>query len=162
MPRGMGRLLAMPVLDDAKRSFLETQVCRHRNVRSMVNRCRMVLRNADGLGNKTVAAELGVHEHMVGKWRRRFVKDLLDGLSDQPRSGPPRTPADRRIAEVIERTLTTTPGRRPIGRCALNPPPTDAADRAVARDHPAHLGRVQTAAAPRRSSSPATRTSWTR
>ncbi len=104
----------MPVLDDAKWSFLKTQVRRHRNVRSMVNRCRMVLHHADGLGKKAVAAELGVHEHTVGKWRHRFVKDRLDGLSDQPRSGRPRTPADRRVAEVIERTLTTTPADVPL------------------------------------------------
>lgn len=35
-------------------------------------RCRIILRCADGLPSKSVAAELGVHEHTVGKWRRRF------------------------------------------------------------------------------------------
>ncbi len=69
----------------------------------------MILRCADGLDNKAVAVELGVHEHTVGKWRRRFVKDRLKGLSDAPRPGRSRTLADERIAEVIERTLTTTP-----------------------------------------------------
>ena len=42
------------------------------------------LRCAEGLGNKAVAAELGVHEHTVGKWRRRFLKDRIDGLLDAP------------------------------------------------------------------------------
>ena len=109
MPRGMGRPLAALVLSDEERSFLEAQVRRHRVARAMADRCRMILRCADGLGNKAVAAELGVHEHTVGKWRRRFVKDRIEGLSDEPRSGRPRTLADERIAEVIERTLTTTP-----------------------------------------------------
>ena len=109
MPRGMGRPLAVLVLSDEERSFLEGQVRRHRIARLMADRCRMILRCADGLGNKAVAAELGVHEHTVGKWRRRFVKDRIEGLSDEPRSGRPRTLADERIAEVIERTLTTTP-----------------------------------------------------
>ena len=69
----------------------------------------MILRCADGLANKAVAAELGVHEHTVGKWRRRFVKERLDGLSDEPRPGRPRSLTDDKVAEVIERTLHTTP-----------------------------------------------------
>ena len=114
MPRGMGRPLAVLVLSDEERSFLEGQVRRHRIARSMADRCRIILRCADGLGNKAVAAELGVHEHTVGKWRRRFVKDRIEGLSDEPRSGRPL--ADERIAEVIERTPPRpTP---PTGRCA--------------------------------------------
>lgn len=51
----------------------------------------MILRCADGLANKAVAAELGVHEHTVGKWRRRFEKERLDGLSVKPRPGRPRS-----------------------------------------------------------------------
>ena len=109
MPRGMGRPLAALVLSDEERSFLGGQVRRHRIARAMADRCRMILRCADGLGNKAVAAELRVHEHTVGKWRRRFVKDRIEGLSDEPRSGRPRTLADERVAEVIERTLTTAP-----------------------------------------------------
>ena len=109
MARGTGRPLAALVLSDEERSFLEAQVRRHRVARSMSDRCRMILRCADGLGNKAVAAEMGVHERTVGKWRRRFVKDRLDGLSDAPRSGRPRTIEDEKVAEVIERTLTSRP-----------------------------------------------------
>ena len=109
MPRGMGRPMAAVVLSDGERSFLEAQVRRHRVARSMSDRCRMILRCAEGLGNKAVAAELGVHEHTVGKWRRRFLKDRIDGLLDEPRPGRPRTIEDEKVAEVIERTLTTAP-----------------------------------------------------
>ena len=56
-----------------------------------------------------MAIELGVHEHTIGKWRRRFLKERIDGLSDEPRPGRPRTLTDDRVAEVIERTLETTP-----------------------------------------------------
>ena len=69
----------------------------------------MILRCADGLPSKAVAAELGVHEHTVGKWRRRFLKDRIDGLLDEPRPGRPRTIEDDQVAAVIERTLYTTP-----------------------------------------------------
>ena len=109
MAGGVGRPMAGLVLSEAERSFLERQVRRRRVARSLSDRCRIVLRCAEGLPNKAVAAELGVHEHTVGKWRRRFLKDRLDGLSDEPRSGRPRTIEDDRVAHVIERTLNATP-----------------------------------------------------
>jgi transposase len=56
-----------------------------------------------------VATELGIHEHTVGKWRRRFLKDRCDGLLDEARPGRPRTINDDQVAAVIERTLRTTP-----------------------------------------------------
>lgn len=40
---------------------------------------------AEGLQSKEVGARLGVHEHAVGKWRRRFVKDRIEGLTDEYR-----------------------------------------------------------------------------
>ena len=92
-----------------ERSYLEGQARRRRVARSLSDRCRMILRCADGLTNKAVAIELGVHEHTVGKWRRRFLKERIDGLSDEPRPGRPRTLSDEKVAAVIERTLETTP-----------------------------------------------------
>ena len=50
-----------------------------------------------------------MHEHTVGKWRRRFLKERIEGLSDEPRPGRPRTLTDEQVAEVIERTLERTP-----------------------------------------------------
>ena len=41
----------------------------------MSERSRIILRCADGLPSKVVAAELGIHEHTVGKWLLRFLKD---------------------------------------------------------------------------------------
>jgi transposase len=45
----------------------------------------------------------------VGKWRRRFLKDRVEGLLDEARPGRPRTIDDDQIAAVIERTLRSTP-----------------------------------------------------
>ncbi|MHC2740081.1 transposase [Bradyrhizobium liaoningense] len=56
-----------------------------------------------------MAAELGLHEHTVGKSRRRFLKDRCDGLLDEARPGRPRTINDDQVAAVIDRTLRTTP-----------------------------------------------------
>lgn len=77
--------------------------------RSLSERYRVSLRCADGLPSKSVAAEFGIHEHTVGKWRRRSFKDPCDGLLDEARPGRPRTINDDQVAEVIERTLRTTP-----------------------------------------------------
>jgi transposase len=61
------------------------------------------------LHSKAVAAELRVSEHTVGKWRRRFLEDRIDGLFDEPRPGRPRTIEDDQVAAVIEKTLHSKP-----------------------------------------------------
>ena len=104
-----GRPIEPLVLSAQERAYLERQVRRHRVARSLSERCRAILRCADGLPSKSVAAELGIHEHTVGKWRRRFLKDRCDGLLDEARPGRPRTINDDQVAAVIERTLRTTP-----------------------------------------------------
>lgn len=109
MGRCVGRPVVAVVLSAEERSFLERQVRRRRVAQGMSDRCRIVLRCAAGLTSKAVAAELGVHEHTVGKWRRRFLKDRVEGLSDAPRSGRPRSIEDARVAEVVKRTLETSP-----------------------------------------------------
>jgi transposase len=106
---GRGRPIAPLVLSVEERAYLERQVRRRRVGRSLSERCRVILRCADGLASKDVAAELGHHEHTVGKWRRRFLKDRCDGLLDEARPGRPRTIDDDQVAAVIERTLRATP-----------------------------------------------------
>src|ERR1700687_3623253 len=109
MANASGRPTAPLVLSSDERDYLERQVRRRRVARSMSERCRIILRCGDGLPSKVVAVELGLHEHTVGKWRRRFLKDRCDGLLDEARPGRPRTIDDDQVAAVIERTLRTTP-----------------------------------------------------
>ena len=105
----VGRVAASVVLGEDERRFLEGQVRRHKAPRSLSDRCRMILLCADGFESKEVARQLNVHEHTVGKWRRRFVRDRIDGLTDEYRPGRPRTVSDDQIAAVIERTLYSKP-----------------------------------------------------
>jgi transposase len=109
MANGTGRPIAPLILSADERAYLERQVRRHRVARSLSERCRVILRCADGVPSKFVASEIGVHEHTVGKWRRRFLKDRIDGLLDEARPGRPRTINDDQVAAVIERTLRHTP-----------------------------------------------------
>lgn len=104
-----GRPVEPLILSEEERSYLERQVRRHRVTRSLSERCRIVLRCADEVPSKQVATELGICEHTVGKWRRRFLRDRIDGLLDEPRPGRPRSIGDDAVAAVIERTLQTLP-----------------------------------------------------
>ncbi|OSP52757.1 helix-turn-helix domain-containing protein [Pseudoruegeria sp. SK021] len=112
-----GRASVSIELGDEERGSLEAQLRKHRAARSLSDRCRIVLRCAGGLTSKKIATELGHSEHTVGKWRRRFAEHRLEGLSDEYRAGRPRTVSDEQVADVIKRTLETTPKgfcRRPI------------------------------------------------
>ncbi len=109
MANQRGRPVPRLFLSVEERDYLERQVRRHRAPRSLSERCRIILRCSEGLPNKAVAGELGCHEHTVGRWRRRFQKDRIDGLLDEPRPGRPRSIEDDQVAEVIERTLRGKP-----------------------------------------------------
>jgi DNA-binding CsgD family transcriptional regulator len=68
----VGRVADAVVLSDEERRFLEGHVRRHKTPRSLSDRCEMILLCAEEVPSKEVAAQLGVHEHTVGKWRRRI------------------------------------------------------------------------------------------
>jgi transposase len=75
----------------------------------LAQRCRIVLGCAEGKSNQDVAAALGVWPQTVGKWRRRFLDQRLEGLVDEPRPGAPRTITDERVEDVVVATLERTP-----------------------------------------------------
>jgi len=53
-----GRPISPLVLSAKERAYLERQIRRHRIERSLSERCRIILRCADGLASKDVAVEL--------------------------------------------------------------------------------------------------------
>jgi transposase len=97
------------VLSESERSELKALAGRRKTAQAMAMRARIVLACAEGLQSKQVAARLRVDEATVGKWRRRFAERRLDGLSDEPRSGTPRTVGDARVEAVIVKTLESVP-----------------------------------------------------
>jgi transposase len=52
-------------------------------------RSRIVLAAADGFSNQQIAGALKIPAITVGKWRRSFAVDGIEGLRDAPRSGRP-------------------------------------------------------------------------
>jgi transposase len=97
-------------LSDTERDTLQRWVRRHSSAQALAQRSRIVLACAQGRTNQEVAAAERVHPSTVGKWRRRFATDRLEGLCDAPRPGAERTIADETIEAVIVDTLESTPG----------------------------------------------------
>ena len=97
------------VLDDDEREQLERWTRRRTSAQALAQRARIVLLAGDGLKNTEIAARLGITRGMAAKWRARFIEHRLEGLTDEPRPGRPRTVTDDKVEEVIVRTLETTP-----------------------------------------------------
>ena len=97
-------------LTDDERSQLEAWARRRTTSQALALRSRIVLAVADGHATNTeLAGLLGVSRGMVAKWRSRFAEHRLDGLTDEPRPGRPRTISDEQVDAVITRTLESTP-----------------------------------------------------
>lgn len=95
------------MLTDAERATLEQLT----NRRNTALRARIVLACADRSAptNGEVTARLKVHQATVGKWRRRFAADRLDGLFDEGQPGAPGPVTDDRVERVVVKTLEEQP-----------------------------------------------------
>ena len=96
-------------LSEDERVTLERWAKRPKTEQSLALRCQIVLACAEGAGNTSVGERLRVHPATVGKWRRRFAEQGLDGLHDEPRPGAPRRYGDDDIEAVVVKTLTEKP-----------------------------------------------------
>jgi len=96
-------------MNNADRSELE-RLTRARNcAQAIATRARAVLLSADGLTDTAVSKQVSLSHASVGKWRKRFIEHGIEGLTDAPRSGPPRRISDDKVAEVLRLTLESTP-----------------------------------------------------
>jgi transposase len=92
-----------------ERQVLERWARRRKTAQALALRSRIILACADGAGVSAVAAELGISRTTAGKWRSRFLEARLEGLSDEPRPGRPRTVTDEHVEKVITATLEQAP-----------------------------------------------------
>jgi transposase len=106
---GPGRPTVQIELSAEERATLQRWARRHSSSQALALRCRIVLACAEGGTNTAIASDLGVNKTTVGKWRRRFAVDRLEGLSDAPRPGASRKIGDDVIEAIVVETLETTP-----------------------------------------------------
>lgn len=97
-------------LNSEDRAVLEQQVRRRSLPARLVERSRIVLRAADGLQDREIAAELGITPEKAARWRKRFLKGGTEALAkDAPRPGRGRTIKDRKVASIIKLTTSSKP-----------------------------------------------------
>ena len=77
------------VLDLSTRSTLNGWAQAASTPQALALRSRIILEAAAGRSNQQIASELKIPEVTVGKWRRSFALQALQGLHDAPRSGRP-------------------------------------------------------------------------
>jgi len=97
------------VLTGEERQVLEGWARRRKTAQALALRSRIVLACADGAAVSSVSAGLGISRATAGKWRSRFLEARLEGLSDEPRPGRPRTVTDEHVEKVIAATLEQAP-----------------------------------------------------
>ncbi len=77
-------------LSDEERVELERRARAEKLPFQDVQRARIVLYAADGMADTEIAKRLDTSPGLVGRWRRRFAEQRLEGLKDKPRAGRPR------------------------------------------------------------------------
>jgi len=101
--KGAGKRVEVSVED---RRELERIVRASSSEVRMVERARIVLAASEGLTTAQIAKRVGCGERMVKKWRPRYERRGIAGLSDAPRSGAPLTHGPQTRALLIAKACT--------------------------------------------------------
>lgn len=108
----MSRVAPEIKMSERDREKLEMIASRPKSSQRDSLRARIVLECAEGRSNQDVAERLGVCKQTVGKWRARFASEGIEALGDMPRTGTPRSISDKKVEEVLTKTLEGPPKSR--------------------------------------------------
>lgn len=86
----MSRKAKEIILEPEQRAELERSVRIHTTPKRMTERAQMILWGAEGQTTVEIAKRLRTRVARISKWRISFVKEGLEGLLDEPRTGQPR------------------------------------------------------------------------
>src|ERR1019366_6356850 len=115
---GISVVMARPtpriVLSAEERCELEHVAACYTRPHQEVQRAKLVLYAADGEPNVEIGRRLDMNPDVVGRWRKRFAEERLEGLKDRPRAGRPRRfPPGRGRAGQGGRVRAASPARHP-------------------------------------------------
>jgi len=96
-------------LSDEERAQVESFASSRSLPHGLVRRARIVLLCAEGMPNTAIADKLGLTGNTVGKWRRRYLAEGIQGLYGEVRPGRPRSISDEKVAALVRTTLKTKP-----------------------------------------------------
>lgn len=104
-------MFMVPVLEisEDERAELQRRVRAHTSTQRAVKRARVVLAAAAGVPLRQIAVEVGIDQHQVGVWRRRFERERLAGLEDRRRSGRPRIYGHDERLKIVETVTAKRP-----------------------------------------------------
>ncbi len=105
----VGRPKTELVLSDEELDQLRCLASSRSLPHGLIMRVKIVLLSAQGRTNTAIAEQLNLCKATVGKWRRRYLEQSIEGLHDELRPGRPRSIGDEKIARLIRKTLKTQP-----------------------------------------------------
>ena len=105
----MGRMPTAIILDEDQKKTLEHWRRRSNTKAGLHLRAGIILDCVRGDESRDIARTHGVSRQTVSKWRNRFARLGLAGLSDAPRLGQPRKHGDEKVQAVLEATLRSQP-----------------------------------------------------
>src|SRR6188472_678637 len=93
------------------RARLEAIVVDRNRARKHIERARIVLLSADGVGTLSIMRQVGCAKATVWRWQERFAEAGVDGLLRDKSRPPGRPPLSKVVVErVVELTLAEPPG----------------------------------------------------
>ena len=105
----MGRPVKVLTISDDEHDELHSWLRRRQMPAAEQQRARIILLSTQGLSDAQIGERAGVSVETVGKWRKRFERARIEGVTDEPRNGRPRTIDGDKVSEVIDKTLQSNP-----------------------------------------------------
>jgi len=96
-------------LDEQAREELESIAASRTSAVRLWERASIILGLAAGTAKQEIARQLGLARQTVLRWEQRFLQLGLEGLTDAPRSGRPRTIGPEQIAQIVQKTTSEIP-----------------------------------------------------
>ena len=94
-------------LSEEQKEVLENWTRKGKTEKRLADRARMILLSAAGEDRASIARKIDVMPSVVTKWRKRFVEQGIEGLSDLSRPGkPPRydETTEQRVLTILDKS----------------------------------------------------------